>query len=804
MSLPTLLLKGNLRDINDNKENQAKLDKYIPVEYIMEWLQERLNLSGPKNKILVLKSETASGKSTTLPPWIYKTFMRTYSNSGGAIGNAGMAITQPRVLTAINNVKVIVKYNDTLLKVGKNIGWSTKFNKLHPQETAIISMTVGTLTQQLKVLTDDEIISKYRFILLDEVHERDLNLDLAISMLKGLVYRNKDKPECPFIILMSATFAHEPLLRYFGVGDDNFIWVTGRTAPIEEMWDWNDGKSVDNYTTAAVQVVKRICDSGIDDNPASNDIIIFLPGSKEIKLVANKLMELNSKLDQKLSVLKLDSATVSSGGPEYKLITEIPVYKHKVYINNSNDGNTYIPFRRCILSTNVAETGVTLENLRYVIDAGFNRETEYNPIYGTNMLITKPAPQSRIRQRRGRAGRKLPGVFYPLYTREVYDQLQVEQYPQILTNNISEYMLTIINEQLRVKTMNNISISKDNNLSFDISTLDMLDLPTPDALHQNLELLYTIGFITNNAQPWNVDMEQMVRAQPASSFGLSRLGAMAVQFNGTPPESIRMIQAAYFWKCSILDTITIATWLKYRRKDFFYLPRKFIGKDSSQQPHNCNWFAVFKDSISRRIYSEHVLFRARLTIADDFIFGIFMFSAIKYQIANHTPRDAIEKLMHWCEYNYISYPMCIKFLRDRDELIEQMITMGVEIFRNEEYSYANVEPEDFMELMTKLKYCIYDGYRNNVLTRVESAHGDRYYTKQGLMVKVPSMFAEDEVNKFERERYKFAYESLPQHMLYSGLTIDQVKDSPTGECEIKVDKISALDGFISYDNNFAI
>lgn len=786
MSKPTLLKKGALMPPDGNLDLKLALDEWVPIDYIIDWFQQRLNRVGMANRVLILKSETASGKSTLFPPTLLRQMIR-----GDNV--PGIICTQPKVLTARENVMEILKYNDdNALRLGENIGWSTKNDKIKLTRAGLLSATVGTLAQQLKVMTDDEIMAKYKYILIDETHERDLQTDMTIYRLKNLLIRNQENASCPFVVLMSATFDPTSFLNYFAIPRaSNFIWCTGATAFIDEKWDWNGGRTVNNYPQAAAEVVDIIVKENPDDDPESADVLIFMPGAAEFKLTVGWLDKINARLAKEgktvFSLLQIDGPAVNSRNDDFLKTIVIPVGEHVVTIGTT----AYTPGRRVIITTNVAETGLTLNNLRYVVDAGYNRETEFNPLLGINALITKPAPQSRIRQRRGRAGRKLPGVFYPLYPKHIHAILPELQFPAILNDDTSSIVLDLMVEQIKVKFM------KHDVAEFVIGDLDMIDTPSPDALHAGLEKLYTIGFISMIAPPWNPEMSVVMSDEPVQNktgLGITKLGVIASAFTDHSPENVRMILGAYFWDCSVLDTITIAAWLMSDERSFTNVPIKgggaTGGKPMTPRP-GINWGAIYKDGLPGFISSSAMLFKIRLLIGDEFINGIIMFNAIKYIISASEPKSAISGLMSWCDKNYVSYRACLTFMRDRDDIIEQMIRAGLDVFSQEDESLHNSTELTFMDTVTKLKYCIYDGYRNNLLTRADN----KYYTINGLEVMPPKLFREDEEALAVKAQYGFALKAMPTSIVYRGLTLKMNKK--TNIYDVVVDRVCVLDGFLS-------
>lgn len=793
MTLPTLMIKGSLKSpIGDQADPKflEELAEQRPIDYIINWFGSKLNLTGIENRVLILKSETASGKSTSLPPAIYRRFIH---GSGGP----GLICTQPRVLTAIENVNEMLKWNSDIMRLGQTAGWSTQYNKLKPKKTALLSATIGTLAQILKVSTDEEIMNKFRFILIDETHERDLQTDTTIYMLKNMINRVKDKTECPFVVLMSATFDPDPLLEYFKVPKlTNFIWCGGATARIDEMWEYIEKSSARTYIEAAAQCTEHICREGVNDIPDKGDILIFLPGGGEMTKVAALLNKVNKKLANEslgvMSILKIDSGAVNSYSEDMKKLIDIPLADQLVYI----DGKEYSPKRRLIMSTNVAETGLTLDGLKYVIDAGFNRETEYNPIYGTTALLTKPAPRSRIRQRRGRSGRKFPGVFYPLYTNKQHDSLPLLQYPQILTNDIGTIMLDIIKEQIKVKKMNNLPPV------FRIKDIDMIDQPTPDALTDAMSRLHSLGFISIHSMELDFDevrnssLERTKLDKPYTqyAFGLTPMGVIATAFGSMQPETIRMLLAGYAWNVALIDLIPIVIYLQLEgEKGVNGVSPEWKKDNPNKIAPGVNWRTVYGASLSGFLSEESLLYKVRLLVGDNFIDGLFLMNAIIQIISKPELFASITSLKNWCEANFISYETCVKMLQKRDEFIEQLMSEGFNIYEGDQLS--KISPDYFMDHIVKLKHCIYDGYRNNIIT----LKGADYYAK-GIKIKTPILFREDEKNQKESKKYNFVVDTLPKTLVYSGLGLKLNKKTNMFIASAKM--ISVLDGFIAIDEMF--
>lgn len=821
--LPTLAKKGHLKAPSSPKANpaeveglQKQLNEWVPIQYVIEWFRRRANNVGIENRVLVLKVETAGGKSTMFPPELYNAMVR-------GTDLPGIICTQPRVVTAIANVHEILK-NYPNLRLGETIGWSTQYNKLRPTGFGLLSATIGTLTAQLQSMTDEEFMNAYRFVLIDETHERDLQTDMAISVLKGILTRNSKNPRCPFVVLMSATFEPAKFLRYFGLPAapplqlfaGNFVWCVGQSAGFTEEWDWNDGKTVPNYPAAAAAVVRKIIAENPDDPVEKGDIIIFMPGAKEATSTLEALNVLNHELFRKgeniFSPLNIERSVIVSQGPDYRGLS-LPLEQHRVVIRTKSGEAKpkSAPTRRVIIGTNVLETGITLPGLKYVIDSGYNREIEYNPIYRVRALITRPAPESRVIQRRGRAGRKFPGVFYPLYPVGVFRKLPNQQFAQILTEDCTDIFLDIIFEQLRSKTA---LAAKDGKIlseepEFRISDIDMLDNPPADSISAAIEALYSVGYIkcaggggeteTNSTatkaeatgRPEGAEMGVLPAADKATNsrsiplpgsqgIVVTPLGRLAGRLSGVRPEITRIILAAFSWKANPLDMLTIAAYLLVDTQ----LLKTDMVDGKQMQDLQTNWGEIYHRALGGQPHASSAT-KVRLLLADEFIDGLALFLAARV-IITANQQDAVKELRQWCHKNSVSHGGLMQFLKTRDDLIERCLAAGINVFAP--YTSLGDPSVPYVETCARIKSCIYEGFRRNAATLRDGA----YCSVAGMPIKMPALLRE--LTK------QFGDGVLPRNILYHELLLRQ--DTQTNVYTARTNRVSVMDGFVCVDGDF--
>jgi HrpA-like RNA helicase len=746
MSKPTLLLKGFLKDPERNTTKQKELDEWIPLDYIMEWIKERLSKNGISERVLVLKASVGSGKSIGMPAELYMRFVQKSTDKKGIL------ISQPRILTTIANIKEIANIFKNL-KLGVDIGWSTGSNKLPVKSDRLNSVVLQTLQSYFLTMTDDEIMNKWKYIIIDECHERTIALDMTLFLIKKFLQRNAKNPNCPFLILASGTMDEKLYLDYFGCSNNNLILVEGFAFGRDEIWF--EGKS-SNYFKSACEIVEHIMDVGKNDESGKGDILIFMPGGAEMNRTKDLLLDMNAKrhLDGKsiVSVLLIDRPAVVEESRDYRMLNA-PLSSQMIKM-----GDEWIkPERKVFVCSVIAETGLTIPTLKYVIDSGYNRGTEYNPTLNLNILITKPAPQSRIIQRMGRCGRKFKGVFYSLYSKQVFNSLQVQQYPEIITEDLSPVFLKLVYEQLEFKKrMGQPEI-------FKIEDTDLITMPTSDMLQICIEKAYVLGFLD------------------ILSNQLTNFGRIAQKIN-LQMETLRMILAGYNWGCSILDLISMGVYIQKKESDY------------QQGNEPIKWVEIYKLGLPSYLHNESNknIYRERLLIADTFIDGCAIINAMGEQLKKH---DSIIKFQAWCLEVNLDYNAILEFIEARDTLIEQFIMAEFDINKNETYSLKNSLDVDLQTTIRKIKHCIMDGYRLNMLEYVDGC-----YKVKGYDIQTPDLFADIKQNRVNLDDNNIVSDFRPQHILYHKLysTINQ----KTGIYRIKTQHISIMDGYTHPDNDF--
>lgn len=354
------------------------------------------------HQIIVVAGETGSGKTTQLPKLMLEMGRGTF----GQIGH-----TQPRRIAARSVAQRVAE--ELCTPLGEAVGYQIRFQKNTSSNTYIKIMTDGVL---LAELTADPQLKKYDTLIIDEAHERSLNIDFILGYLKWLLPK---RPELK-IIITSATLDHERFSSHFN--DCPVIEVSGRSFPVEIQYQPLADENKQNQETALLQQMLTAIHSFPDP---LGDILIFLSGEKAIRQSSDFLRK-----------------------NELRHTEILPLYAK---LSSHEQQKIFSPtqgIRRIILATNVAETSLTIPNILYVIDTGVARIKQYNVRNKIQHLPIAPISQASANQRAGRCGRTAPGVCVRLYSTEDFSLRPAFTEPEILRSHLAHVILHML--QLRL------------------------------------------------------------------------------------------------------------------------------------------------------------------------------------------------------------------------------------------------------------------------------------------------------------------------------------------------------------------
>ena len=339
--------------------------------------------------------------------------------------------------------------------LGKQVGYAIRFEDMtEPGTTFLNYMTDGLLFRE--VMKDPDL-NRYSTIILDEAHERTVAIDTLMGLLKGLVKRRKDLK----IIIMSATLDALKFQKYFTIGETPPLYkVPGRTHPVEIFYTQEPEPDYVEAAIRTVLMIHRVEDPG--------DILVFLTGGEEIEDACRKI---RIEAD---GLLANDPDTI---GPLscIPLYSSLPRQQQQRVFDPAPpprvpDGP---PGRKVIVSTNIAETSLTIDGVVYVVDPGFSKQKMYNPRIRIESLLVSPIAKSSAQQRAGRAGRTRPGKCFRLFTeKDFMKELEEQTSPEILRTNLANTVLELMKAGVK-----------------DLVRFDYVDAPAPETLMRALELL---------------------------------------------------------------------------------------------------------------------------------------------------------------------------------------------------------------------------------------------------------------------------------------------------------------------------
>ncbi|MDI3262094.1 MAG: ATP-dependent RNA helicase HrpA [Fulvimonas sp.] len=374
-----------------------RLDESLPISARAEEIVELIR----RHPVVVIAGETGSGKTTQLP----KLCLAAGRGEAGMIG-----CTQPRRLAARSVARRVAEELGTAL--GDQVGFQVRFSDQVSERTLVKFMTDGILLAETQ---SDPWLSAYDTLIIDEAHERSLNIDFLLGYLKRLVGR---RPELKLIVT-SATIDTERFAAHFDGAP--VVAVEGRAYPVEVRWRPLDalGEAARGISQGGAEHIAHVLDEITREDP-HGDVLVFLPGEREIR-DAHLLLSRRSYRETEILALyarlsAADQDRVFRPGPK----------------------------RRVVLATNVAETSLTVPRIRYVIDTGLARVKRYSQRSQLERLYVEPVSQAAAEQRKGRCGRVGPGVCYRLYDEADFSARPRFTDPELLRSSLANVILRML------------------------------------------------------------------------------------------------------------------------------------------------------------------------------------------------------------------------------------------------------------------------------------------------------------------------------------------------------------------------
>lgn len=488
--------KSNFTSLKEKAKRLYETRKNLPIFPHGDEIRHHLR----QNDVMLLVGETGSGKSTQIPQflvdeaWCRPTTTSIPQAQGDDEGNRKevvvggcIAITQPRRVAAISLARRVAEEMGTPLgssSPASKVGYSVRFDTSTSPNTRVKYLTEGMLLQEM---LHDPWLTRYSAIVVDEVHERGVNVDLVLGFLRNLVFGNrKGRGGVPLkTVVMSATADMESLTGFFQQGHQTSYQrlsgqkdgaettgstsnedgiaachIKGRQYPVKTIYS---PEPVHDFVDAALKAIYQIHYK----EPMPGDILVFLTGQETVEALERLVNEYAIGMDPslpKVQVLPLFAALPQAA--QQQVFVPAPPRTRKV-----------------ILATNIAETSVTVPGVRYVVDCGKAKVKQFRTRLGLDSLLVKPISKSAAIQRKGRAGREAPGQCYRLYTEKDYLALDETNTPEILRCDLSQALLN-----MKARGVD------------DVMGFPFLTRPPRDALEKALLQLLSIEALTDAGQ----------------------------------------------------------------------------------------------------------------------------------------------------------------------------------------------------------------------------------------------------------------------------------------------------------------
>ncbi len=415
------------------RQQRAALAQHVsyPDELPITAKKDEIVAALKAHPVVIVAGETGSGKTTQLP----KMFLEA-----GLGARARIGCTQPRRVAALSIARRLAE--EMHVGFGREVGCKIRFADQSRPQTSLKVMTDGILLAEIQ---GDPLLAEYEALIIDEAHERSLNIDFLLGYLKLLLQKRDDLK----LIITSATIDTERFSRAFDGAP--VIEVSGRMYPVELRYSPLDENAEDEgeltYVDAAVNAVDRIL-----EEPLAGDILVFMPTERDIRETCDLLQ---AQHRDRLDVTPLFGRLTS--GEQQRVFSPGPR-------------------RRVVVATNIAETSLTVPRIRYVVDTGLARISRYHPGTRSKRLPVEPISQSSANQRKGRCGRLADGVCIRLYSEADFDARQPYIEPEIQRCDLADVILRMKAFQLG-----------------EMETFPFIEPPSPSAVQGAYQLLQELG-----------------------------------------------------------------------------------------------------------------------------------------------------------------------------------------------------------------------------------------------------------------------------------------------------------------------
>jgi pre-mRNA-splicing factor ATP-dependent RNA helicase DHX38/PRP16 len=476
-----------------------------------------------ENSVVVIAGETGSGKTTQIVQYLLEE---------GFAANGLIGCTQPRRMAAVGVSHRVAQ--EVGCKLGDTVGYAIRLEDVTSKNTRLKFMTDGVLMREL---INDRMLRKYSVVVMDEAHERSVNTDVLLGAMKDVLRERLDFK----LLVTSATMELDKFARFFTAPIYN---IPGRTFPVDMHFE--RGPAMDYVESAVLKVLE------IHAQEPAGDVLVFMTGEDDVEGTCELLRE-------RAEALGPEAAAALIVLPCYSML---PSTQQRAILDRAPEGK-----RKVIVATNIAETSLTIDGIRYVVDAGYMKCKVFKPSVGMNALTLYPVSRAQANQRAGRAGRTAEGVCYRLYTEHQFMSEIIEApVPEIQRSSVDSVVLLL----------KSIGI-------IDLAQFDFLDAPPQPNLEASLCRLWLIRALDDAGR-------------------ITEDGRRIADFPADPPMARTMLEA-----CKIGcgdEAVSVAAVLCSDSRSVFTMPK---GREESAKAAREKFYAPDSDHVTLlNVFEQYV------------------------------------------------------------------------------------------------------------------------------------------------------------------------------------------------------
>lgn len=633
----------NNEPYSDDYKNLAKIWSSFPAYKERKKILKTLI----DNQVTLIISQTGSGKTVLLPKFLLHVF--DYKKK--------IAITLPKQIITKSSAEFSAKTLD--VKLGDQVGYQFKGESKKSKNTKLLYSTDGSI---VSMLLHDPLLSEFDAVIIDEAHERKVQIDFLLLLLKNVL---RNRPDFKLVI-MSATINEKIFEAYFEEFKFKSLFLTGETLyPIEDIYlDFpiRENEYIDKSVEIVVDLVNKK-DMG--------DVLVFITSSNEAFEICEKLQ---SKLGQKTKLdinnnvfcVELYSG-VSSKNQE--LATDATLYQQ---------GRDKVFGRKVVVATNVAESSLTVDGIKFVIDNGWQLSSKFNPQLRARELNKERITKAQAKQRRGRAGRTSAGTCFHLYTLNEYNNFDEFPEPNIRTEDITSDLLRLMNLPNIQNTKNLLEL-----------LTQFIEPPREAGITSSIQLLNDIGCIKDEK--------------------ITALGIKISEFSGLDPQNVLALIVAHNYNCAyeVINVLAMMETSKYNVGSIFMSP---------------------KDQIRKKMYQKKSKFKTK---SSDHLSLLTIFEKYTEQASKH---DGGRK---WCYDNFIRCDVMAKakkYAKKLDQNYREVDLSTIKVEINEEVKNKSVQDRILYSFMT--------GLQNQIAKKKGDYYETKYAKKYKIGVGKDSFLAD--------------------------------------------------------------